>query len=260
MPVHKLVNAKQVVAKVFTDLKPQNEDFELDALEWIGDAMGLVGAGPQYVDKWEYLDIANYKAQLPCDLIYIKQVGHVFRNEDSEGNITKHDIIPMIPSVSTASVGGDRANPNDTSDYYWNNEQHRYQINGDIIETDIENGLMIIYYKAFPTDDDEGYPMVPDDSAYKEALHWFIIMKLMESGMRHPVLGYADAEKRWMMYAKQARGNVLYPSIDDYESFSRSWVNMINGIKHHDNFFRDLNDRGSDNYVNRGEYGNSSFK
>lgn len=259
MAVHGLVNAKQVVAKVFSDFKPQDEDFELDALEWIGDAMGLIGAAPQYIDKSEYLDVSNYKAELPCDISYIKQIGHVFQNQDEKGQITKYDIVPMIPSTTTASVGGDRANPEDNNGYYWTNEQYKYRINGNIIHTELENGLIILYYKGFPVDENEGYPMVPDDAAYKEALHWFIIMKLMESGLRHPVLGYGDAEKRWMMYAKQARGNVLYPSIDDYESFARSWTNLINGIKHHDTFFRDLNERGDYDNIQRGEYGNSSF-
>jgi hypothetical protein len=259
MAVHGLINAKQVIAKVFSDFKPQDEDFEFEALEWIGDAMGLIGAGPQYIDKDEYLEVSNYKAFLPCDLSYIKQIGHVIKHEDNKDQITKYHIVPMIPSTSTASVGGDRANPSKDYNPYYSNHQYRYQLNGNVINTELENGLIVMYYKGFPVDDEEGYPMVPDNSAYKEALHWFIIMKLMESGLRHPVIGFGDAEKRWMSYAKQARANVLYPSIDDYESFARGWTNLINGIKHHDTFFRGLNDRGDYNYINKGKYGNQSF-
>lgn len=256
MPVNKLTKAKEIIAKVFRDFRPTDEDFVIDALEWTGDAMGLIGAGPQYEDRWRFLTVENYRALLPCELEQVKQVGHVMTKGKTLSQIDQGNIIPLIESSATSSVRGDRENPDWEAKY---TDQYKYKIEGNYIRTELEKGTLIIYYTGFPVDED-GYPMIPDISSYKEAIHWYIIMKLMERGLKHPSgIRFDSAEARWLKYAGQAFADSNYPSIDQYESFRRQWTNMIDNIHHHDRFFEELNSRGDTSPYYYGQYGNEGL-
>jgi hypothetical protein len=74
MAIYKHVSSKEIVRKVFRDIKPATADFVHDAIEWIGEALEHIGAAPQLCRKQCVLDIKNHRACLPGDLYYINQV------------------------------------------------------------------------------------------------------------------------------------------------------------------------------------------
>ena len=74
MAIYKHVSSKEIVRKVFRDMKPNNADFVHDAIEWIGEALEHIGASPQLCRKQCVVDIKDHKACLPGDLYYINQV------------------------------------------------------------------------------------------------------------------------------------------------------------------------------------------
>ena len=74
MAIYKHVSSKEIVRKVFRDMKPNNADFIHDAIEWIGEALEHIGASPQLCRKQCVVDIKDHKACLPGDLYYINQV------------------------------------------------------------------------------------------------------------------------------------------------------------------------------------------
>jgi len=43
--------------------------------------------------------------------------------------------------------------------------------------TNKDNGYVKIAYKAIATDE-RGYPLIPDLESYKEAIYWYVVMKL----------------------------------------------------------------------------------
>ena len=117
-----------------------------------------------------------------------------------------------------------------------------YVIVDNYIKTNVASGYLMMAYQAIPTDID-GYPLVPDDVSFMEALYWYIVMKLLypmwrDGRVRDAV--YADAKKSWNYYCKQAYGNAMMPNQDQLESFKNSWLRLIPEINEHQSFFSNL--------------------
>lgn len=120
-----------------------------------------------------------------------------------------------------------------------------YMIRGNYIKTNIRSGYLKIAYQAIPTDID-GYPLVPDDVSFMEALYWYIAMKLLypmwrDGRVRDAV--YYDAKRSWNYYSKQAYGNALMPNIDQLESFKNSWLRLVPELGEHSTGFTNLGKR-----------------
>ena len=117
-----------------------------------------------------------------------------------------------------------------------------YVIANGYIKTNIRDGYIMMAYQAIPTDCD-GYPMIPDDISFKEAIYWYINMKLMypkwaEGRVRDAV--YYDARRSWNFYCKQAYGDALMPNADKLESIKNAWVRLIPEIREHSSGFSTL--------------------
>jgi hypothetical protein len=113
---------------------------------------------------------------------------------------------------------------------------------GGWIKTNQETGYLMVAYQAIPLDTD-GYPLVPDDPSFLEALYWYINMKLMypewvAGRIRDAV--YYDARRSWNYYCKQSYGNAMMPAADQLESFKNSWLRLVPEINEHKDFFSTL--------------------
>lgn len=127
---------------------------------------------------------------------------------------------------------------------------------GGWIKTNQETGYLMMAYQAIPLDID-GYPLVPDDPSFLDALYWYINMKLMypewvAGRVRDAV--YYDARRSWNYYCKQAYGNAMMPAADQLESFKNSWLRLVPEIREHSDFFSTLGQEqviyNKDNIVN----------
>jgi|TARA_R110002126_G_scaffold14839_1_gene61720 hypothetical protein len=74
MAIYKNVSSKEIIRKVFRDIKPSTANFVHDAVEWIGEALEHIGSSPQLCQKQMVIDITDHKGCLPGDLYYINQV------------------------------------------------------------------------------------------------------------------------------------------------------------------------------------------
>lgn len=125
-------------------------------------------------------------------------------------------------------------------------ESYRYVIVPGYIKTNVKDGYLKIVYKAVPTDDN-GWPMVPDDEGFKEAIYWYIVMKMTypewrEGRIRDAV--YYDARSNWNYYSKQAYGNAVMPQgTDQLEALKNTWVRLVTEMQEHETFFSTLSDR-----------------
>jgi len=127
-------------------------------------------------------------------------------------------------------------NPMATTDDY------TYVVTNGYIKTNVETGYIMLSYQAIPTDC-EGYPMIPDEISFKEALYWYINMKLMypkwcAGQVRDAV--YYDARRSWNFYCKQAYGDALMPNTDKLESIKNAWVRLVPEIREHASGFSTL--------------------
>ena len=74
MSIYKFVSSKQVIRKVFRDLRPPNAEFIHDSIEWMGEALEHIGAPGQLCSKTALITITDHKGSLPGDLYYIDAV------------------------------------------------------------------------------------------------------------------------------------------------------------------------------------------
>lgn len=112
------------------------------------------------------------------------------------------------------------------------------------INTNIPTGYVKVSYYAIYTDDG-GMPMIPDMESYKEAIYWYITMKLMyPRKLRGDIQqrDYYDIRNSWNFYCRQAYGEAMMPGIDDLATISGSWHKLYPEIDDHGTFFSTTGD------------------
>jgi len=122
---------------------------------------------------------------------------------------------------------------------------YKYIITPNYIKTNARTGYVMMAYQAIPTDS-EGYPLVPDDVDFLEALYWYVTMKLLYpewklGRVRDEV--YYDARRSWNFNCKKAYGNAMMPNVDQLESIKNQWLRLVPEIHEHAGGFSTLGDR-----------------
>ena len=115
----------------------------------------------------------------------------------------------------------------------------QYMTKPGYIMTNISNGFVKIEYYAIFTDS-EGMPMIPDMESYKEALLWYVTLKLMYPKKLKGQISqqdYMEMKTNWNYYCKQAYGEAMAPGVDEMESIKNSWLKLYPEIDDHDTFF-----------------------
>jgi len=123
-----------------------------------------------------------------------------------------------------------------TTDYTFD---YTYTINSNYIKLNVDSGYLMLAYQSIPTDFD-GYPLIPDDPGYIEAVYWYVRVKLLYPEW---ALGrvtdrvYSHAENKWRFYSRQAYANVILPSVDQLESLKNKWLEIVPEMFDHSTFF-----------------------
>lgn len=190
---------------------PLMQDITLEtAVDYCIDFMRIVGTPSIFEEKTEIIRVKEYRAILPCDyyqVIQIREVGGAaFRYSTDSFHMSecKHDYKRGVNDLT-------------------------YKIQGNIIYTSIEDGDIEISYEAIATDED-GYPLIPDNSSFTRALELYIKKKqftvLFDLGEISPaVLQNVQQEYAWAVGDCESEFNRL--SIDKAESFFNSWRTLI---------------------------------
>lgn len=122
---------------------------------------------------------------------------------------------------------------------------YTYLITSNYLKTNVSSGYIMMAYQAIPTDNN-GYPLIPDDADFMEAIYWYITMKLLypqwkQGSVRDQV--YYDARRSWNYNCKKAYGNALMPNIDQLESIKNGWLRLVPEINEHATGFSTLGER-----------------
>jgi hypothetical protein len=130
-------------------------------------------------------------------------------------------------------------------DSFTSSGDYTYVITPGYIKTALKTGYLMVSYQAVPVDN-EGYPMIPDDESFEEAIYWYVNMKLTypewKAGRVRDAV-YYDAKSSWNYYRKQAYGNAMMPNIDQLEAIKNAWIRLVPEIHEHGNAFATLNQR-----------------
>jgi len=254
--IYDSVSVKQVIAKVLTDNDIHEENHRIaDMIEWAGEALERIGAFPQLEIKVAgkggepMLKIENYQATLPLGLHGIIQAVYT----TSESSTTPYypmrygsgsfDAVPKITYLD------DKGTEDPSDDEYTTRDENVYETNksldfiyvvaGRYIKTNIKDGYIMLAYTTIPLDD-EGYPKVPNNISFLEALYWYITMKLLypkwvNGEIRDGI--YMEAKRSWSFYRKQAYGEALMPQGDQLESIKNTWNQLIPELNADGTFF-----------------------
>lgn len=201
---------------------PLLEDIPFETVvDYAVDFIRIVGTPPAFLEKTQEIEIKDYRGLLPCDYYQIIQV-RVIDGEKRMGAFR----------YSTDSFHMSNTKP-----------KHRgltYKIQGSCIITSIPEGKIEIAYEAMPIDD-EGYPLIPDNSSYSRALELYIKLQwftvLFDTGKITPqVLSNTQQQYAWAV--GQAQTDLIRPTIDQMESITAAWNKLLPDItKDHANGF-----------------------
>lgn len=222
------VSSQTVISKIARDLKLESSGYISDFLEWMAEGIQGLGITPILLRKSHVATASMYNFPLPCDYHAIIGVWDADGNRVSEASYDRN----LEVSEEQLRMG---------EDTWWISDgQHpdsirmgsvesvtQYRLDGNTVKLTKADGEYTLEYLAFPVDD-IGMPMMPDNMILREALYWRCIMKLLESGFRHPAnINHQYAMQLWERYMREASGQILYPSIDTMERMHRGHQRLI---------------------------------
>ena len=202
--------------------------------------MRKLGVPNTFVDKVVDLEVSDFKALLPCDfykIIQIKKGPHVLRYTT--------DSFHMEPTIRKIEDGCCKKHP-----HLHRGVDLTYKLQGNVIYTNFKTGVITVSYQAILTDED-GYPLIPENSSYIEALEAFIKEKhftiLFDQGkIDRTILGNAKTEYAWAV--GQAQTDLIIPSIDQMEAITNMWNTLIPRVQEHRRGFLNA---GTKEYIKR---------
>ena len=218
------ISLKQIADKTLRNPMMAGISFEA-IIDYAVDFMRIVQCSGFFTEKCEPIEIIEHKGLLPDDFFEMNQVRLVTALTES-GEL----------SVSKAfRYASDTFHLSDYSNYF----DMTYKIQGGYIFTSIKEGTIEISYKAILLDE-EGYPLIPDNSKFTRALQayikkeWFTI--LFDLGKLQAAI-YQNAQQEYAWAVGACESEFQKMSLDKAESFYNSWSTLIPRRNQHQRFY-----------------------
>lgn len=208
---------------------PLLTDLNLEtAIQYTIDFISAMGLPNVYVDKVETIDIKEYRGELPCDLISINQV-----------RLHKNGI------ALRAMTDNFNAYPTHDHNRDCSRGEPSFKTQGRVIFTSIKEEKIDISYKAIMLDD-EGLPLIPDNSIFLKALElyikkeWFTI--LFDMGKISPAV-LNNTQQEYAFKAAQCNNEFVIPSVSEMESITNVLNQLVPRVTAFRNGFKNLGDK-----------------
>lgn len=248
--MNKYISIKVILDRLLRHPLLQDLQFEA-AVEYALDFMRIVGVPKMFEESVCKVKIKNYRGELPEGLykilgvrqgdIYFKYSGYSFMvatQQEIEDTIQNNDIAENYVEVPHFKEYLKTFEFKNAMKAYYtpksNSADYTYKVQGNYIFTGVKEGTIEVAYLRIRTDED-GYPMVLDNSSYLRALQayikkeWFTI--LFDIGqIQGPVLQNVQQEYAWAVGDCESEFNRL--TLDQAEYFYNSMKNIINENHH----------------------------
>lgn len=180
--------------------------------------MRIVGCPRMFEEKTALVDIEDWRGALPCDFNDIIQVRTYSSCDRKNYGVFRHTTDNFHMSD----------NKQDSFDL-------TYKIQGNVIFTSIKEGTIEIAYNAFAVDSD-GYPMIPDNSSFINALELYIKKKhfnvLFDTGkINQAVWNQVCQDYAWSV--GQAQSDLVRPTIDQMQAITNSFNTLVQRVGEH---------------------------
>ena len=246
--------AEPVIARVLRNMKGVSADHMEDIKEWIAEAIGKMKTPYTVAITPNRIKVRNHRAKLPCKiqgLVLVEYHGRRLTIMEQGGQSHHHhkdsagsDIFLSVNPIYTSS--GDLTDVEDGRSKYprdivvsldkldidWGNW---YRINGTYLETNIDNGELLVWTAGMPKDQN-GFPLVPEVEEYEEAIYRYIRMMLIETGYQDPAMSYEKAEQKWETASGRAISAVSFPTPEETAASINRNVRLFGAEL--DDFFR----------------------
>ena len=257
--IYKLETIDRVINKIIRDLGlGQDEIPYQDFVEWIAAALEHIGAYYQYIEKECLINIVDYTAVLPCDFYKPIRMKRGCVINPANGTYYRGSFVSMLQKlgvdlqdlpaydqyhiVQAAAITSGHpideisqkleGNKNLIGNVSINKfTESDYNINLNKITTAFQYGIIQLQYLAIPVDE-RGFPYVPDDESYRDALFWKVAYHI---SMRNPKLlqnqRMQDSEycrQMWNKYCVQARGSANMPNLEMMIRIKNNWLRLYN--------------------------------
>lgn len=245
--IYKFTSVKEVIARVYRDLEIKDTGRWTDMIEWSADALEKIGAVQQLTPVVKKLTVKNYRVELPCGFY---KLNHIYYNgyplklsSSTFGNALVNPYLnATVDSITLDALNGNPAMLTVKTVNY--ESRDTFSINPGYITTSFKEGDIYVSYDSITVDED-GFPMVPDDVNYKQALFWYIASMLQLPSWFN---GDKDSKfeacnQMWLKHAGQAGAKAMMPDVVQLENIKNSWVRLIPNINSADTFFMGLNNQ-----------------
>lgn len=238
-----------------------------DLTSWTIDILRGLKFPLLYIDDNAVREVKNSKAELPCDIQYIKQIDAILKaNKTQFGNIEEYsntinsalqNPLPVITTnvtyrktmrYNTSSFNRTDINIQDNNIY--NNDTHEftYSINGDTLYAGFDSGVIEIAYRKLAIDNETGLPLILDNNELIRAITDYLIASsnrvLYYSGKITNDI-YQDSMQKYYFAIASAHGSLHNEHLlntDVQEMFGNVLQQyVLNAYTH----YRDYNDLGS---------------
>ena len=217
----KYISLKQILDNILDHPMLKDVSFER-AVNHTINFIRIVGCPRIFEEKTATVEIKDYRGVIPYDFNDIIQVRMHNCNNDNY-------------KVFRYSTDNFHMSENKKESF-----DLTYKIQGNIIFTSIKNGTIEIAYNSFAVDSD-GYPLIPDNSSFINALELYIKKKyftiLFDTGKITPAV-YNQVCQDYAWAVGQAQSDLIRPSLDQLESFTNSWNTLVQRTNSHSNGFR----------------------
>lgn len=245
--IYNTVSIENVIGRVIRNTKITDTSAIQDIYEWIPEAMELLQTKYELEPKCKPLNIRFHQALLPKGLVYIEAVvygGQRLRYSEQlrakpdnpSGAQTVFQSVPELkvnPATGNSMIGWTSEQlkniPESGAEYYYLKPNYLCTSMRDCKE-------VLLYYKSVPMDEN-GFPMIPDNGAYKEALYWYVRGKLIGSGQLVDPRNTEDkCNQLFEMHGGRAINEITYPSVDKMEMIRANQLNFAIPENYWNNF------------------------
>lgn len=275
--INKLTSINSLLSKVVRDLGlGDNEVPWQDMIEWVAEGLEHIGCYYQFQEKEGVIIIEDHKGLLPCDFhksirflqgcsmngLYNagplwSQVGHALdrcglRDTNSKNpcvidalSFQKLQLAQYSKVFNTGSFYNGLQYSQSLMDKgitYTPSGSSDYAINLDTVTASFRYGYIKLRYLAFPVDEN-GYPLVPDNVSFRDALMWKCAYQLSLRGYTFKQEQLNDPEYckfYWNQYCVQARANGTVPDPDMMERIARIFNTLSVNYHQYSQDFRNL--------------------
>lgn len=243
---YQYTSLKDVIGNVIRNTRIQDSSFIADIHEWLYEAMDMLETQNTLEGKWEKISIDFHKGKLPCGLRWIDAVevnGHRLQEGRGSRPVEKSKpvsynnlFISTVSKVDTINSHSQYVSEIQKVQQLAANRNEYYYTEMGIINTSFCDDEITVYYRGVKVDED-GFPMIPDNQNYKQALYWYCRAMMIGAGFEDKIFTYVHCFEQWeKIYGPRATAEIRMPSPEQMQHRINTFVRFLPDPAYYDNF------------------------